>query len=793
MPESDLQWQVHPVVDLPEAFLQTVRSSLTGELQSGQYAAQLLWQRGIRDPDQIPGFLNPDRYQPSSPFEFGQEMHWAVERLQQARDQGERVAIWGDFDADGITATAVLWEGLGQFFPPDQLVYKIPNRLTESHGLSIAGVETLAAQGYRLIVTCDNGSTDLEEIDRANTLGVDMIITDHHTLPVERPPVAAILNPRLLPMAHPLADLSGVAVAYKLVEALYQTLPQVPERPLVALLDLVAIGLIADLVKLKADCRYLAQRGIERLQQQSNGQTVTRPGVARLLELCKRNGDRPTDISFGLGPRINAISRIYGDASFAVELLTSQDHHRCHELAELAELANVRRKALQKDVVQQVTTQLAQIDLATTCVIVLSNPQWSVGILGLVAGQIAQQYDRPTILLSEESRDQDVDPDSKLADSGSWQNQSDQKSGLARGSARSVHQIDLYRLVKNQAHLLHRFGGHPFAAGLSLSIANLPLFTEAINQELRAQQSELGAVAATTIQVDLTVTVAELGRDLFRQLRLLEPCGMGNPVPKLLIQNCWFTNIHHQNIKDWQGRKIRYIKTEFEICDRTGSGFPGIWWEHYKDDIPAGQCDAIAELDFNPYQKRYEIRLIALRLVSQNYTTALTQPIDWILDWRHGSNQPDAAVLQVTQCPSSWDDLQAWFRLALNQQQKLAIAYAPPVIEPSLVVWQRLVGIAKYLSRTQQPVTRTQLLEKLGIGDRTLQIGFQSLKQIGFQVTSGDLGFYMTNLNQNDLAPIEADLLTATRRFSAAVQEEQFHRNYFYHVPLSIIQSAVQL
>ncbi len=198
------------------------------------------------------------------------------------------------------------------------MFYYIPNRLTESHGLSRQGIDILNAKNCRLIVTCDTGSTNLNEIEYARSLGMDVIVTDHHTLPVDRPPVVAIINPRYLERDHPLATLSGVAVAFKLVEAFYQTLPELPRKPLEELLDLVAIGLIADLVELRGDCRYLAQRGIEQLQKQSRPETVTRPGVAKLLEFCKRSGDRPTDISFGLGPRINAVSRIQGTLIFVL-------------------------------------------------------------------------------------------------------------------------------------------------------------------------------------------------------------------------------------------------------------------------------------------------------------------------------------------------------------------------------------------------------------------------------------------------------------------------------------------
>jgi single-stranded-DNA-specific exonuclease len=270
----------------------------------------------------------------------------------------------------------------------------------------------------------------------------------------------------------------------------------------------VAIGLIADLVQLKGDCRYLAQRGIQQLQKS------TRPGVIRLLELCGRTGDRQTDISFGIGPRINAVSRIYGDAHFCVELLTSRDVKYCDKLATETELANTRRKELQQNILKQVKKKLARVDLSTTYVLVLEDSQWPAGILGLVAGQIVQEYNRPVILLSTSEEEQNC------------------PIKLARGSARSVQNIDLYQLVLSQSHLLHRFGGHPLAAGLSLPIENLSLFQEGINQKLRQQGINL---TVPKVEADLVITVAELGRALFRELKLIEPCGMGNPPAKLLI------------------------------------------------------------------------------------------------------------------------------------------------------------------------------------------------------------------------------------------------------------------
>ncbi|MGL5510876.1 MAG: single-stranded-DNA-specific exonuclease RecJ, partial [Microcoleaceae cyanobacterium] len=345
---TEKQWQIPKPVEIPNSFLLTINEFIDLPTK-GKYISQLLWQRGIIQRENIAQFLHYEYNQSVNPFNFGEEMQWAVNRIKQAIDHQEKVVIWGDFDADGITGTAVLWDGLKQIIATENLSYYIPNRLTESHGLNIAGIQRLSQQKVNLIITVDTGSTNIAEIEFAQQLGIDVIVTDHHTLPTERPAVVAIINPRYLSSEDPLYNLSGVGVAYKFMEAIAESLPEAKELNLENLLDLVAIGLIADLVKLTGESRFLVQKGLEKLKEQLT--TRTRPGVAKLLELCQKTGDRPTDISFGIGPRINAVSRLSGDANFCVELLTSQDVEKCHKLAEDTELANARRKVLQKDIV----------------------------------------------------------------------------------------------------------------------------------------------------------------------------------------------------------------------------------------------------------------------------------------------------------------------------------------------------------------------------------------------------------------------------------------------------------
>jgi single-stranded-DNA-specific exonuclease len=677
----------------------------------GKFAAQLLYQRHLVEPEQIESFLSISAYQPASPFDFP-EMPQAIARIQTAYNLRETIAIWGDFDADGITATAVLWEGLGQFFDQgDRLFFHIPDRLKESHGISTRGIDELRSHCQQsgtsldLIISCDTGSTSLEALTYAQSLGIDVIVTDHHTLPDLRPPVFAIINPRYLHSEHPLFHLSGVAVAYKLMEALYASLPHIPQQPLENLLDLVAIGLVADLVRLTGDCRYLAQKGIEVLKLKQ------RLGVRMLLEQCKSNGDRPIDISFGIAPRINAVSRIWGDVRKCVDLLTTQDQKLCRSLIAQTEIANTQRKALQKKLFKQVQSKINQIDLSTTGIIVLADPDWSVGILGLVAGQVVAEYGRPTILCNVED-------------------------GIAKGSARSLEGINFYDLLKDQEHLLISFGGHPLAGGLSFRFDNLQVLTEAIDQKF---WSQYGKLQNKEIVIDLELKIADLTRELFNEFAKLEPYGMGNPYPKLLIRDCRFLEVSHKNIRNYKKEKVEYIKTEFILSDRDDHQIRGDWWGHYSYEIPDTICDVVVELVSNANSKSYNVRLI---------------------DIHHQSSPLTSEPLPITSV------------------KYLTNPHSQPI--DSAIAWQTLVGIAKYLSRTDKKIKRSQLVNKLGIDvQNVLQIGFDDLKEYGYIVeiiaepsNEDEIRINGTNANNSGSPQLH------TQRFIQAVNELAFQQSF---------------
>ncbi len=655
------------------------------------FAGKLLWQRGWRTAEQVRAFLDPSSYKPSSPYDFGQEMTWAIARLLQAYTKQERVVIWGDFDADGITSTAVLWEGMKPFFL--HLRRFIPDRLQDNHGLCQRGIDLIKAD-CDLIVTCDTGSTSLAEIDYLNSLGIDVIVTDHHTLPTHRPPVVAIINPRYLPQDHPLFHLSGVGVAYKLMEALYQAIANDPSS-VENLLDLVAIGLVADLVELRGDCRYLAQRGIAILRQRN------RLGLELILDKCKLAGDRPIDISFGIAPRLNSVSRIWGNVDKCVDLLTSHDKETCQQLVSMAEIANSKRKELQKLVYEQVKDRISQLDLSTTGVVVVADPEWSVGILGLAAASAVRDFCRPVIVCN-------------ISD------------GIVRGSARSYGNIDLYELMQGQEHLLLGMGGHPYAGGLSLLAENLEIFTAAINQKFWSEYGHLDLQPCQPI--DLVVQVADLNKALFQELKLLEPYGMGNPSPKIMVQQALFSQKRRADIMDGNKQKVKFTKTEFVLKDESGA-IAGVWWGHEPHELPEQPCDVLVEFGYDFYKNRYEVRLEEFRLSADAPRVAAPEA--------EQVKMVSFANTNYTPTPKSID---------------------PPA------TWQTLLGVAKYLHRTGQATTLRKLQDRLEIWHTPiLLLGLQALK--GIEIEQDQVFCRSAGLAVDE---------PCRKRFIAALQELDF-------------------
>ncbi len=707
-------------------------------IEPNLYLARLLWQRGHRDIAEIRRFLNIDRSQSGDPLAFGYDMEMAVQRIKQATANDELVALWSDPAPDGIATTALLWEGLKL---GDRMTIVQPDYDYCLRGLSIAELDRLRTQGITLVITCDMGSHNEIELNHAKSIGLDVIIIDHHT--DDRPNITTIiyLNSRHLDQNHSCATLPSVAIAYKLITALQEKEPT-------NLLDIVAIGMLADLVEYKGEARTLFQKSIPQLQLQANPKTATRPGIQRLLKHCRDHGDRATEFNSGLGARIRALSQIQPEA--CIKLLTTDNLTEATVIADQAELGYTRSLGLHKEVLDQVLTALQTIDLSTSEAIVLANPQWSFNTLTSVAKTIEERFQKPTFLFSTE------DPK------------------IIRGIGRSAQ--DLYDLLKPQMHLLHELGGHPNSVSVSLQGENLALFTQAIDHHLRLYKPNV-----VIPPPDLCVTVAELGAELYKALRFIEPYGIGNPVPRLRLRNVQFDDLITSNIKDSKQQRIAYLQTQFKLYDNTKqNGISGSWSGHSQDDIPKGLCDAIVYLENNVDKKRYEVRLIECCPVSPIEIKPNGIPI---LDWRTESGKSTQNVIRLTQCPSDWNTLKIAFRRAIAAQQPLALDYRNPTQNN----WPQLIGIAKYLARTGDHISPQHYCDRLVVSATTFQIGLEILRNLGFKITNQRDGLQISRTTNNP--PEIAELTAAESFWTIRVREERFRQHYFTQVSLTIVEA----
>ncbi len=512
----------------------------------GMYAAKVLALRGLHSREQARAFVDPNQYSPT-PAKSLPDLERAVARLLQARKRGETLCIWGDFDCDGVTATSLLLSALQSL--GFQVRFTLPLRSSEGHGLNPQRLQQVLDQGCQVILTVDCGMGNAAEIASAQAQGVDVIVTDHHTLPDPLPPAYAVVNPLRLPEEHPLRFLPGVGVAYKLAEALYQALgiPGVEEH-----LDLVAVGIVADVVVLQRECRYLVQRGLPVLAN------TQRPGLRALLEqVCGRpcqGSLTAEDIAFRLAPKLNAIGRL-DDASLAVELLTTSDPERVQALVQRLVALDEERQQLTQQVLQEAGQQVESLDLARERAIVLSGSGWNPGVLGIAAARLAEQYRCPTVLIAK-----------------------DERTGRGYGSGRSIPGVNLVEAIEAVRPLLLGGGGHPMAAGIQVDLSCLAAVQLALRRELAARvgPEQQARALAVEIVIDWEV-LASQGRDgvaeldnVYRQLQLLQPFGHGNPNPVVALMN--FRPSRSNLAASADGRHLK-----FELRGRAGSRTLWFW------------------------------------------------------------------------------------------------------------------------------------------------------------------------------------------------------------------------
>jgi len=548
--------------------------------------AQTLARRGLVDIPSAQAFLEPERYSPTPANELP-GLQGATERLLQALQAGETICVWGDFDVDGQTATTLLVAALRALGA--QVFHHIPVRAAESHGITLPKLEEAIAHGAQLILTCDTGVTAHEAVAFARQRGVPVIITDHHDPPPDLPDAQAVVNPKLLPAGHPLISLPGVGVAYKLVEALFEAAG--PPFEAAGYLDLVALGIVADIAHQTGDTRYLLQRGLEQLRQAS------RLGLQVLMELAELNPAWLTEehISFVLGPRLNALGRL-GDANPVVEFLTTTDLVSARVFAQQLEGLNARRKLLTEQVYQGAQAQIeADPSLLEFAALVLAHPAWPAGVIGIVASRLVELYSKPTILLTTPPGE------------------------LARGSARSVEGVNITAAIAAQEDLLAGFGGHPMAAGLALDPQHIPAFRQRLSKTIQEMQAEAPVVDALT--VDAYVELSDLTLALVTELERLAPFGPGNPA--LILASRGLKLANHSTI----GRHAEHRVLTVE--DQAGSVQRVLWWQGANYELPAALTSG----------SRFDL---AFRVRASTFNGQRDVQVEWV-----DAQIPDEAAVEI--------------------------------------------------------------------------------------------------------------------------------------------------
>ncbi|MDR2894680.1 MAG: single-stranded-DNA-specific exonuclease RecJ [Alistipes sp.] len=469
--------------------------------------ANLLVQRGIRTPQEADGFFNPSLADLHDPFLL-KDMDKAIDRITRAVETKETVMIWGDYDVDGTSAVALVYSFLRRL-GHENLMFYIPDRYTEGYGISIRGIDYAKAHGVSLIVTLDCGIKAVEKIDYATEQGIDVIVTDHHLAGTELPRAVAVLDPKRADCNYPFEELSGCGVGFKIAQAYCQR-HGIPFSEIERLLDLVVISIASDIVPVTGENRILAYYGLERLNKNPN------KGLASIINICGMggNGHRITidDIVFKIGPRINAAGRMrmgpddeFSGGHSAVNLMIERDEDTAGLFGAQIDEANSDRKTIDRTVTQEAHDFIeADPVLKKMKCTVIYNPRWMKGIVGIVASRLIETYYRPTVVLTL-------------------------SNGFATGSARSVPGFDLYGAVESCADLLENFGGHMYAAGLTMKPENVEEFTRRFN--IYVEENIGDHMLKPTVEIDSKLLFSDITPEFRRDLARFQPFGPGNTAP----------------------------------------------------------------------------------------------------------------------------------------------------------------------------------------------------------------------------------------------------------------------
>ena len=551
---------------------QEIQQQLEHELNISSAAARMLVVRGIQTADEARAFVRPSLEMLHDPF-LMKDMDEAVERLHQALTQGEKILIYGDYDVDGTTAVAVMYRFLQNLVSnPSPLTfnldYYIPDRYTEGYGVSQQGIDYAAAQGCNLIITLDCGIKAVEKVAYAASKGIDVIVCDHHTPGEELPNAVAVLNMKRSDCPYPYKDLSGCGVGFKLAQA-YTSRYGLPFDNLIPLLQLLAMSIASDIVPFTGENRILAHFGIQQLKK------APFTGLSAIMAVASIEEKRLTisDLVYKIGPRINACGRMKSGRA-AVELLLTDDPDFARQQAEEVNHHNEDRRDCDTETTKEALAQLQGDPMfANRRSTVVYAPHWHKGVVGIVASRLTENYYRPTIVLTAS------------------------EDGIISGSARSVGGFDIYAAIDSCSDLLTNFGGHKFAAGLSLHINDLPEFQERFEAYVAAHIRE--DQLQPTLQIEAELQLGDITKSFYNVLRHLEPFGPGNPRPLFVSRHL----INHRDTRA-VGKEREHLR--LDVTDRVNA-ITGIAFgradmaEYIQNGNAVDICYELNENTFNHY------------------------------------------------------------------------------------------------------------------------------------------------------------------------------------------------
>ncbi|MCQ2162724.1 MAG: single-stranded-DNA-specific exonuclease RecJ [Bacteroidales bacterium] len=475
---------------------------LSAELGIDRVLAALLVKRGVETFEQARSFFRPSLNDLHDPF-LMKDMDKAVERVRKAMTSEEGILVYGDYDVDGTTAVALVYSFLRRY--SSKVDFYIPDRYEDGYGLSFKGIDWAADNGFSLIITLDCGIKANEKVEYASGKGIDVIICDHHLPEAVIPPAVAVLDPKREDDSYPFDDLSGCGVGFKLVQA-YSQAYGIPFETLIPLLDLLVVSISADLVSMTGENRVLAHYGLKQLNENP------RKGLQAIASLSKLEPGHLTidDIVFKIGPRINAAGRME-TGRLAVELLTASDDHFANAVGEKINDNNNDRKNIDREITQEALEMVQNgSSLSSGAATIVYNPMWNKGVVGIVASRLVEAFYKPTIVLTK-------------------------SNGFITGSARSVAGFDLYEAIESCSDLMENFGGHVYAAGLTLKESNLQEFVERIEKFISSRITEEMLTPFT--EIDATLEFSQITPKFFRLLKQFQPFGPGNTNPVFQTEN----------------------------------------------------------------------------------------------------------------------------------------------------------------------------------------------------------------------------------------------------------------